>query len=476
MTGISINGLGSGLDITSIINSLMQVEALPQQQLEQTQANDQSMISALQTLNGKASSLATLADNMALPGALNLFTASSSNSAVTATAGTTATAGAFSVQVNQTAQTQVDVTAAMASWPTDSTGAPSSLTLVDSTGKQTQVTPASTSIDDVVSAINAAGGPATAMKVASGTDASGNTLYRLQLNATQSGAAGAFTVYQGTSADVAAGTATDLMSQSSAAVVTTAQDASATLYSGTAAQQTVISSSNTFTNLLPGVDVTATSASVGTTATITVASDNAGIAKQASDLVSSVNDLLSNISDNTKVTTTINNTGGSTASGGLFTGESTVRGVSDAITNALYMPTSNGQSPSALGISINQDGSFTFDQSKLTSALAADPAGTEASLQEIASRVSSAAKNASDPVTGSITSLISGQQTEVADLSTLISDWDTRLADRKATLTALYNNMDTMMGTLKSQQSWLTSQIAGLPTYSSSSSSSSSNG
>lgn len=471
MTGISINGLGSGLDITSIINSLMQIEALPQQQLEQTQSNDQSIISALQTLNSKASSLTDLATNMSNPGALNLFTATSSNTAVTATAGTTATAGAFTVQFNQAAQTQVDVTAAMATWPTDSTGAPSALTFVDSTGKQTQITPASTSLDDVVSAINAAGGPATAMKVAAGTDASGNPLYRLQLTAAQSGAAGSFTVYQGTSSDVAAGTATDLMSQSGAAVVTTAQDASATLYAGTAAQQTVTSSSNTFTNLLPGVNVTETAAAVGTSATITVASDNAAITKQANDLVTSVNDLLGNISDNTKVTTTINSTGGSSASGGLFTGDSTVRSITDAITDALYLPTSNGHSPSDLGISIQQDGTFTFDSTKLTAALAADPSGTQSALQEIAARVATAAKNASDPVTGSITQLISGRQAEVADLATQISDWDTRLADRKATLTALYNAMDTTMGSLKSQQSWLTSQIAGLPTYSSSSSS-----
>ena len=34
---VSVNGLGSGLDITSIVNSLMAVEALPQQQLKQTQ-------------------------------------------------------------------------------------------------------------------------------------------------------------------------------------------------------------------------------------------------------------------------------------------------------------------------------------------------------------------------------------------------------------------------------------------------------
>lgn len=464
--GVSLNGLGSGLDITSIVNSLLAVEALPQQQLKLDQANEQGMIAALQSLNSKASALTSLATKVSAPGALDIFTATSSNAAVTATAGATASAGTFSLSINQLAQTQVDVTAAMTSWPTDSTGAPSALTLVDSTGKQTQITPASTSLDDVVTAINASGGPAKALKVAAGTDASGNPLYRLQLTATQSGAAGAFKVYEGTAAQVNGGTATDLMSQSGAAVVTSAQDATATLYAGTAAQQTITSSTNTFTNIVPGVNITASAGAVGSSSTVTIATDTAAISKQANDLVTSVNDLLSTIASNTAVTTTSGTSGVSSATGGIFTGDSNVRGVSDAVTDALYLPTSNGQSPSQLGIVIQQDGTFTFDSAKFSAALTADPKGTQAALAEIAGRVATAAKNASDPVVGSITQLIQGHQSAVNDLSTRISDWDLRLADRKTALFSIYNSMDTALGSLKSQQSWLTSQIAGLPTYS----------
>jgi flagellar hook-associated protein 2 len=259
------------------------------------------------------------------------------------------------------------------------------------------------------------------------------------------------------------------MSQPGAAVVTTAQDAKATLYAGTAAQQTITSSTNTFTNLLPGVNVTASAGAVGSTVAVTVASDSAGVSKQASDLVASVNDLLGTIASNSAVTTTSTSAGTSSASGGLFTGDSSVRAVGSAITDAVYMPTSNGQSPSQIGIVIQRDGTFSFDSTKFSAALAADPAGTQAALSEIAGRVATAAKNASDPVTGSITSLIQGHQSTVSDLGTQISDWDLRLADRKASLTAVYNAMDTALGTLKAQQSWLTSQIAGLPTYSQSS-------
>jgi flagellar hook-associated protein 2 len=454
--GVSLNGLGSGLDITSIVNALMGVEALPQQQLKSAQSTQQAMITALQGFNTKAVALKDLATKLAAPGALNLFTATTNSTAATATAGKAALPGTFSVGIDRLAQSQTSVTAAMRAWPTNAAGAPAALTLVAADGKHTEITPAGTSLDDLVTAINASGGPAKALKVAAGNEPDGTPRYRLQLTATAAGEAGAFTVHQGTSADVTGGTATDLMSQLGAAVVTTAQDAQATLYTGTAAEQVITSSTNTFSNLVPGVDVTATADAVGTSVTVTVANDDAGVSKQAANLVASVNDLLSSFANSTRVTG---------SKGGIFTGNSAVRSVAQSITDAAYYPTSNGRSPSELGISIQRDGSFTFDEAKLSKALADDPAGTQATLQEIAGRVATAAKNASDPIDGSITSLIKGRQSEVSDLARRIGDWDLRLADRQQSLLKLYNQMDTALGTLKSQQSWLTSQIASLPSF-----------
>ncbi|MEW1955617.1 flagellar filament capping protein FliD [Terrabacter sp. NPDC080008] len=463
--GVSVNGLGSGLDITSIVNSLMAAEALPQQQLKQAQSDQQSLMTVLRTLNTKAAALGTLAAKLALPAAFNPLTAASTTTGITATAGTSATGGSFDLTVTQLARTQVDVTAQLGAWPTDGTGAPATLTLVDSAGASTEITPASASLDDVVSAVNASGGPARALKVAAGTDATGAPLYRLQLTSTRSGAAGSFGAFEGTAAQVTAGTATDLMSRAGAAVVSPAQDAKALLYAGTPAEQVITSATSTFTDVVPGVSVTATAAGVGTATTITVSADTAAVAKQAGDLVTSVNDLLGAIASNTKVSTTSGATGVSSAQGGLLTGDSTVRSISTAITDAVYRPTSNGRSPSEIGIVIQRDGTFTFDQDKLTAALAADAPGTRAALSEIAGRVATAANNASAPASGSISQLIAGRQSVSNDLGTRIATWDQRLADRRTQLLAVYNAMDTALGTLKSQQSWLTSQIAGLPSF-----------
>ena len=453
--GTAIDGLASGMNTTAIINALMGVEALPQIQLKTKLASNQSMISALQGLNTRMTQLKGIAEAASKPGALNLFTATSSAPSVTATTTTSATAGSVDFTVTKLASTQVNVTAAMTAWPADGAGVPLKLTLVDGTGRQTEISPASTSLDDVVTAVNAAGGGATAVKVPAG-----NGTYRLQLTSTVPGAAGAFQAYRGSAADVTAGTATDLMSDPTAAVVKTAQDAEAVLYPGTAAAQTITSATNTFKDLLPGVSVTATAVTTAPV-TVTVTSDTAGMTKKTEDLVKAVNDVLGFIAESSAVDTTVTALGTSAAKGGIFTGNSSVRGVGDALLTAMAAPV-GGKSPSEFGIVISRNGDFTFDKDKLAASLAANPAATQAALQEISTRVAAAATAATDTSKGTVTNLIKGRQSEVSGLTNQIADWDQRLLDRRATLQAVYTRMEVLLGGLQSQSAWLSGQLAGL--------------
>lgn len=451
----AIDGLASGLNTTAIINSLMAVEALPQAQLKTKLASNQTVISTLQLLNTKLTALKDLSVAGSAAGALNLFTATSNSPSVTAKTTTAAAAGAIDLTVTQLAQTQVNVTAAMAAWPTDG-AAPARLTIVDSTGKKTEIAPASTSLDDVVSAINAASGGAHAVKVPAG-----NGTYRLQLTATASGAAGAFTAFQGTAAQVAGGTAVDLMADPAAAVVKSAQDAKATLYAGTAAQQVLTSGSNTFDDVLPGVSVTATAVTAGPV-TVTIANDAAGITKKAEGLVTSVNDVLSFVAMYSAVSKATDSTGATAPKAGILTGNTSVRAVNDQVLAALSRPI-GGKSPAEYGINITKEGNFTFDAEKFSASLAADPAATQAAVQSLATRVAEAATAASDPYSGSVSGLIKGRESEVRDLGNRIADWDQRLVQRRATLQAVYTNMEVLLGGLQSQSAWLSGQISSLP-------------
>lgn len=451
--GLAVDGLVSGLDTTSLINSLIQLEALPQNILKTKVSGSQAMISALQGLNAKIASLATLATDTAKPAALDLYKATSSSANVSATATAGASAGQVNIVVTTLAQAQVVVSAAMAAWPDD----PPVLTIVGSDNTHTQISAASTSLDDIVLAINGAstGTGVTAMKVSTG-----NGQFRLQFTATETGAAGAFDIYRGTSAAVTGGTATNLLADPGAALVTTAQDAEVTLWAGTPAAQTIKSATNTFTNLLPGVAVTVSAASTSPV-TLTVARDDTKISKIAGDFISALNGVFALISTKSTVIDSTDPSGNPTISGGVFTSDSMVRAVNEKILAAASMPV-DGRSPSEIGISITKTGELEFDADKFAKALAADPDRVERVIQELASRVEAAATEASDKYDGLITTKITGQESLVKNFNTQIAEWDGRLEARRATLERAYSSMEVQLSALNSQASWLTSQLSAL--------------
>lgn len=447
--GFALPGIATGMDTTGIISSLMKIEAIPQTLLQNKVSASQSMVSSLQALNTKIASLADLAKATSKPGALDLFVASSSNADVKATARAGATAGSVDFTVDRIAQAHAGVSAAMTAWPDPA----AVLTFVAADGTHTQVSAASASLDDVVAAVNASTANVTAMKVATG-----NGDYRLQLTSKTSGSAGSFTAYRGSSADINAGTATDLFAEPGAAIIKTGQDAQVTLWAGTAAAQSISSATNTFTGLLPGVDVTVSAVSAAPV-TVRVAGDSAQVTKKAEDLVNALNGIFAYIQSNSAVTPA---SGGTATKAGKFTGDSTVRDANQRLLTAASQPV-NGRSPSEIGITITKDGNFTFDSAKFSAALSADPALVESTLQTISGRVADAATITSDKYTGLITTSIKSRQSVVANLQDQVLKWDARLAVREEALKRIYSGLEGQISRLNSQSSWLSSQIAGLP-------------
>ncbi|KTR40991.1 hypothetical protein NS263_06000 [Curtobacterium oceanosedimentum] len=456
---LAIDGLVSGLKTSDLINSLMTIEQVPQTLLKNKLTDTNSFVSSLQTINSLVQTLATKAGDAAKVTSLDVYSATSSSTGVTVTTDATASAGSVSFQVGATAAAHVGVTAAMSTWAS----AAEPLTLVGADGKKTTVTPASGSLDDAVSAINRAGAGVTATKVAAGTDTDGTKLYRLQLSATKTGAAASFELYRGTSDDVTAGTATNVFTQPGAAIVTQGKDASVTLWAGTAAAQTVTSATNTFDDLLPGLDVTVTQTTTDPV-TVTVAQDTTKAQAVASGLVDALNAITSYYATNTAVTSTTSPTTGTTSTkAGVLTGDGTTRDAVQRLTTTMSTPV-NGKSPSSIGIVIQKDGTFSFDADAFQKALADDPQGTQAILSGVATNVGAAAAAASDKYTGSITTSITGQQSVAKDLTTQIDNWSDRLTARRATLQAQYSALETSLSKLQSQSAWLSSQLASTST------------
>lgn len=454
IAGLGLSGLSSGLDTSGIITKLMAVESAPQTALKSTLSTTTAYRTALQSLNSSVAAIATSAKGAAKAGALASFIATSDVSSVSAKALSTASSGSVSFTVDSIAQPQVSVTGTMTAWaaPTDGTTKPS-ITIQVGSGTAKTVSAASTNLDDVVTAINGSGTGVTATKIAVGST-NGTTQYRLQLRGA-TGADNGFSVYQGDSTSAPALATTQTQA---------AQSAQITLYKGVAgAEVQVPSATNTFANLITGVDVTVSAVST-TAATVSVAADSTAATTSAQTLTASLITLFSGIASASAITTTTS-AGGSTSatSGSVFTGDSAVRNLKDALLSAVSGAV-DGKSPSSIGINLTKDGTITFDSAKFSAAMASDPTGTTAMFQSIAGRVSTAASGASDSYTGTLTQKVTSQQTAESSLTKQISDWDTRLATIQAQYTAQFNALETALNALSSQSSYLTSQIAGLTT------------
>lgn len=468
----SISGLASGIDSASIVTQLMQIESRPQTLLKNQLTTAQTTARALREINTSLAALSSAAQALTGTGAFTARTATSSSKDVTAAATAAAQPGSrltFTVTALSAAQTSIS----SASWSsptgdvrtaagTGSDPLPAwPITVLGPDGKTVLGTvdvPAGGSLNDAAAAINAKknlGLQATVIKLDS-------SHYKLQVTSTATGTSHAFTLL-GSGEDPAAST-------HSFATLTAAQDAKLTIGSSTAT-----SPDNTFADLLTGVSVTVSQVS-STPTTVTVATDKGGISDKVQALVSAAT---------TALTTIGKYTDSSPGSDAPLKGNPTLTGLATQIL-AQMSKAVGGSSPAVAGLQLTRDGGLTFDPAKLTALLQSDPAtaqkivggatgpGQDGMLNTpddtvdtdgLAARLFVVAKNASDSATGLITSLANGQDARAKSLQKDIDGWDLRLDQRKSVLTAKFQAMETALGTLNSQSSWLSSQINQLPSW-----------
>lgn len=469
----AIDGLISGLDTTALITSLMQVEAAPQTLLQTKRDTTTKVVTALQALNTKVAALAESATKAATGTSWSASTATSSSTAAAATTDDTATPGSISFTVDAVARPQVSLSRVTADDSTLVPALPPALTVKKADGTYVSIEPTSGSLADIASAINKAadaGIRATVVRVSTGTTAE----YRIQLTGTITGVDNGFSVYAGTQAQVeAAEAAADgslAAMQIDGNVAQAASDATITLWKGSAGLETTFTqASNTFSDLMTGVDVTvsAVTAADEDPVEITVAQDVEAVTSLARNLVDGVGLVLSEITSRTASTTTTSSDGRTVVTGGLLSGESSVRTLRERLMAAASAPV-DGFSPAEVGIVIGRDGTFTFDEEVFAAALTENPTKVQNIVAGLAQNVSDVAESASDPTTGTLTLQITGKQSLVADYGKQIDSWDIRLELRRAALEKTYAALEVSLSNLNSQSSWLTSQLEALTTSTSS--------
>ncbi len=477
MATISSIGIGSGLDVNSIVSQLVALEKQPLTTLTLQATNVQNQISSFGQVQSQFSALTDVATRIADPTTWGARTATSSNSnAATITATGTASATTLSLDVDQLAQQQSVSSAALPPGTTPGAGtltlqlgtwATGGTSFTPGTAASVNVTVLATdTIANIATKINAANTGVTASVFNDGTNE------RLLLTSKTTGAATGFKV---TSGDAAlAGlvfdpgtTATKTTGMAAAGIpVQYGQDAKARI-NGLA----VTSATNTLTNNLPGVTInlvatTTTNYGLSTEAksplTMTISEDVTPAVKNVNDFVTAYNTLNANLVGLTKYDA-------ATKTAGLFQGDSVVVGLQNVLRSMLGSSSlgASSQYLSDVGIEQQLDGSLTINTVKLSAA-----ANNGTSLQQLFTN------NNKNPLTngfalkfqtlgqgvlgsgGSVTNETkalqnaltsnTAAQTKVNDAATL---YETRLRAR-------YSALDAQMASLNALNSYVTQQVA----------------
>ncbi len=369
---LSSQGIGSGLDVNSIVSQLVAIEKQPLQALQTKAATLQSQVSLYGTVKSQASTLGDTSAILASASNWNVQKASSANAtAVGVTLGTTSTATSFSVQVQQLASTQTAASAGVtAGDPVGSagtltiqlgnwTGASSALGFSAAASASVAVSIIATdTTTTIASKINAANAGVTATVLRDGANE------RLVLRSSTSGESGGFSV-------TAAGGGGLAQFEVTGTIDSTNSTPAAGMFMSQVAQNaqvkingvSVSSASNKMSEVVPGVTLQLSQVTAAPVE-ITIENDLTAIQKNIQNFVDAYNAMSQTLTSATKYDA-------STKIGGPLQGDATTLGLQSALRSILGSG-STGSTYSRLsdvGLERQTDGTLKVNATKLTAAL-----------------------------------------------------------------------------------------------------------
>jgi flagellar hook-associated protein 2 len=440
---LSSLGLGSGLDVTSIINALVNAkQAGPKAQIAAQTAQDQNQVAGLTGLGTALSALQSALSELTSSTTYTTYNATLSNTAVgTASTLPNATPGTYDINVGSLAAAQKRLSGAFSSTATVGTG-----TLNISVGSNTIAVPVSST--DTLSSIatsinNAANNPGVSATVVVGTSGS-----QLVLTSTKTGVANAFSI--SASSDSSSGVSS-LATSLNTAGSSEASDASLTI-DGIA----VTSASNQVSGALTGV--TLNLAATGTS-TLTVAQDTSPISSAVNDFVTAYNSYASMIG-------TLSSYDPTSGTAGVLLGDTTLASIQRQVSSLISSSVSGNSigTLANLGITRNADGTMSLDASTLATALSSNPSAVQglfSGTNGLATQLNNTVNNytSSDGILQTrITSLnanLTSLQTETTALNQRMSVYQQQLAQQ-------YTALGTLISSLNNTSSYLTQSLAAL--------------
>ena len=462
---ISSPGIGSGLDVTGIVESLINAQGAPQSALlDRKEGNYQVELSALGTLKSALSEFRATLDGLkdlgdfqgrkAQSSKPDLFTASATDEAVS---------GSYEIEVLALAENHKVASAGFASANTAlGTG-----TLSIQTGGgalNLNIDADNNTLGGIRDAINgAADNPGVSATIVQVDDGLGGSESRLVLSAAESGTANAISVSVSGDGDGNDADASGLSALASANLteLRPAADAQVRIDS-----LDVTADGNQIEGAIEGVTLDLAGAEPGSIGTLDISLDKARVRSAIGSLVDNYNTLMDSIGELTGYDAE------SGAAGALF-GDSMVRHLSSQLYRTISDTVAVGDSASpfdslsSIGVSFNREGRLEADFSKLDDAMASnfdDIGKIFAGDNGVAARLDSY-------LDGYLQSggVLQGRTEGINDRIEDIGESRERLQERLSRAEARYRDqfqaLDLLMGQFQTTSSYLAQQLDNLPGF-----------
>lgn len=465
MASVSSAGIGSGLDVESIVTKLMAIEERPVTQLKTQASTIQTKISAFGQLQSALSTFRDSSTALSRATTWGATTATSSDAGVRVSSSDSAPVGNYAIEVRSLAAAQSAVTGAYES--ADALVGAGTLRVEIGSFGQAGFAPqpnldainidisATDTLTTVRNKINAAGAGVSAIIV---NDATGS---RIIISSTNPGTNSVFR----TSGDGGAAAFAYEPGGGANAMTETQPAADAELRIN---GLDVISSTNTLTDVVQGLTINLLQPTTGA-AQVTVAQDTEALKKSVDTFVESYNALAKMLRTQTKYDE-------STKTAGSLQGDSTAVSLQRQLRNLLTSetPASSVYSTiNAVGVTLQSDGTLKVDSTKLTTALNTNPNEVKKLFSAYTPQV-----NENDPdvngiakrlslfadkvlgIDGSLTSKTDGLNTSLKLNQKRQDEINDRLALTEARLRAQYTSLDTNMSKLTALNTYITNQVA----------------
>ncbi|MDR7192568.1 flagellar hook-associated protein 2 [Luteimonas terrae] len=438
---MAISATGSGIDIPSLVASLVSSSRAPTEQRITTVGTAvNAKLSAVGQVRNAMANLQTALNRLSTSADKPAFKATTgADAGFTATAATGAVPGSYSVRIDALAGAQKLASAGHAQ-----DAAPGSGTLRFAWGEdqslEVEIGEGAT-LADIANAVNRA----AAGKGVGATVVTSSQGQQLVFTAAETGLANKLTI----TAEGGDGGLQALTNGPSGGLTETVAATDAVVFVDGLERR---SSSNSVADLVPGTTLDLTRVTEGTQ-TLRIAQDNEALSANVAAFVTAYNSVVSTLKSSSSYNAT-------TKSAAALNGDSLVRTLQQQLRGQIG---EQSGSLKALGVTAGKDGLLSFSASDFAVAIAADPVAAKSVFGAeggYTANLSTLLKDNLDSISGSLVKRTEGLNKQVSDLEKQLDALDVRMTRLSSLYTAQFTAMEMMVVQMQSSSSSLNSLLS----------------